>query len=105
MRTFTLVLGCLISISLTAQTPPVKKLICSYAWQEGHTSIIWNFTDNGEFSAFRIWGNKKRFGFTAKKGTFRLDDAAKTLKVTFDTTYNFNSKDSFSISKDAGLQV
>ncbi len=105
MRTITLFFSCLISISLCAQIQPVREQICNHVWQETNPLIVWSFRDSGDFSAFHFWKKKDGFGFTAKKGTFRLDDSAKILHIIFDSTYSVFAKDSFLISKDIGRQV
>ena len=104
MRTLALFFIPLILIYSNAQAQTTKKQICSHAWQQKPTSIIWSFKESGDFSAILFWSNKRNLGFTAKKGTYILDDSAKTLKVTFDSTYDVYSKDSFSIGKDIGFQ-
>ena len=104
MRLIFLLILCFGFTSSNAQSQTIKKQICSHAWQQRPTSIIWNFKENGDFSAILFWSNKRKFGFTAKKGTFSLDDSTKLLKVTFDSTYNVYSKDSFSVSKDSATQ-
>jgi hypothetical protein len=107
MPTFALVLSCLIPNFLVAQIESLRSIICSYNWQEDQTSIVWTFTDSGTFTACRFWMNlnKKQGGFALKKGTFQLEDSAKIMRVTFDSTYTIYSKDSISISSNTDTQV
>ena len=104
MRLIVLSIICFYLSLHNAQGQLIKKQLYSHARQQRPTSIIWSFKENGDFSAILFWANKEKFGFSANKGTYTVDDSTKTMQVKFDSTYNVYSKDSFSVTKDIGFQ-
>ena len=106
MRVFLFSLALVVCVDLPAQQPAVKAILCNHAWQENHTSVIWTFSDSGNFSAILFCLNPKegKSGFTLKKGIFSVTDSGKILHINLDSTYQVYARDSTTSAKDSGWQ-
>jgi hypothetical protein len=88
----------------------LESLLCGHAWQQRPiANILWDFHENGTFSAMYVFITKKSekvslSGAIFKKGTFTINDSCKTLRIRFDSSYIVYSFDSILVKNDTGIQ-
>lgn len=113
MRLFILFTTCCNFILLNVNCQTIKEQLCRHAWQQRPiANIVWNFHENGNFTAMYVLVKEKTSGLIKlkisrlilKQGKFEIEDSTKIIKVTIDSTIGMYSEDSFAVSREPILQ-